>query len=118
MKYPRNCFEAALAVANEDRLRTTIVHGIPLGRGGANGGQRYWHAWAEVGDVVVDRSHGLEVVMPRDEYYRIGNIERTWRFTFVEAKINLAAYDHYGPWVPDYESLVDALGRDQEGCDA
>jgi hypothetical protein len=68
-----------------------VVHGLPVGRGPVNAGKRYWHAWVEVttGDSVevIDRSHGLNVRMPRDRYYAHGQLDEdhVWRFTPGEA---------------------------------
>lgn len=82
--------------------RSKVVHGHPIGRGGEAEGLRYWHAWVEVttpaGTVVVDYSNGLEVVMPRTRYYRLGQIRDVRRYTPDQARAMAAEWGHLGPW--------------------
>jgi hypothetical protein len=99
-----DCFEKAIEVAMSLGKHATIVHGIPLGQGGDAGGERFWHAWVEVGDTVIDQSNGLDATLSRDRYYEIGHIERTWRFSLVDARIEMKTRDHMGPWVDAYPS--------------
>lgn len=106
-----DCFiVAGRAVLADPTL--TLVHGIPLGTAGETEGKRYWHAWVERSEVfdhphlpgparidqVIDRSNGNDVTMPTTLYYRLGSIERTWRYTAEEADILITATGHWGPW--------------------
>lgn len=118
-----------------DRDEARVVHGLPVGHGPENEGQRYWHAWIEVtrraripkdvrrahpellqlldeaGEletvVVVDRSNGLDVALPRQAYYALGALDEAhvWRFTPLEARRELYAREHWGPWVDGWKQL-------------
>lgn len=99
-----DCFEVALMGVKDDE---TVVHGLPIGRGKANGGARYWHAWIEQGDWVRDYSNGLKVDMPRAVYYAIGKIDpaMTWRYSKTEAWSKALEVEHFGPWVEGWEGM-------------
>lgn len=108
-----DCFEAAITVAQEHRSFTTtrVVHGLPLGTGPLNRGKRYWHAWVEVGGTVVDYSNGHEIVMAREEYYRLGQLDETrvYRYTLDEALAHVLDGDRtWGPWLPNWKELAEA----------
>jgi hypothetical protein len=79
-----------------------VCHGEPVGRGEANGGAQYFHAWVESpdGTVVIDRSNGLDVTMPRAVYYAIGQIDETEvdRYTADEVRRLIVDTGHWGPW--------------------
>lgn len=108
-----NCFEVAQKVALDAYLANPagslwIVHGLPVGRGDDNLGLRYWHAWVEVVPdnsaplvMCVDRSNGLDIAMPKAQYYALGNLNRNWvwRFTLPEALRTQVLLEHGGPWV-------------------
>jgi hypothetical protein len=96
-----------------------LCHGTPVGQGPI-AGQRIAHAWVERdfpataagggpnGDwpampartIVIDLSNGAEVVMPREMYYRIGQIEEAdvVRYTRREAIEHAVETMNYGPW--------------------
>ena len=123
-----------LALDLHERDEVRVVHGTPVGTGPVNGGKRYWHAWVEVtrrslipedvrrahpelltllseaGEletvVVIDRSNGRDLVLPRAAYYAIGGLsdERVWRFTVLEARREQRDRGHFGPWVDDWET--------------
>lgn len=82
-----------------------VVHGEPLGTGGDAEGIRYGHAWVEIdlGDgkfLVVDESNGNNIVVMRDMYYEIGNIEEDSisRYSSDEIEEYTNESGHYGPW--------------------
>ena len=86
-----------------------LVHGLPIYRKpGPDYGKRFWHAWVESVmegiPVVLDFSQGKEIVMPRDEFYRIGRIEQVFRYTQHQANRELTKTGNCGPWVPDWPS--------------
>lgn len=94
-----------------DKSPVRIVHGLPIGQGKDNFGQRYWHAWVECdfgdpGIIVFDYSNDLEIRMLRADYYRLGQIDEAlvWRFTPREVTMNTRTFRHTGPWVPNWES--------------
>lgn len=127
-------YDAHLRLKLGDRDEARVVHGLPVGRGSHNEGKRYWHAWVEVtrraripedvrrahpellllldeaGEletvVVIDKSNGLDLALPRVAYYAIGGLgeDQVWRFPVIQARLELKRRGHYGPWVDDWES--------------
>lgn len=86
-----------------------LVHGVVSGQGPLEG-QRIDHAWVEVERrfpafqvvvwFVVDRSQGKNVVLPREHYYWVGQVEpeECWRYAPEEAMAFMAGSGHWGPW--------------------
>jgi transposase len=106
-----DCFFSAISKAQEladvyDNVR--VIHGVPLGTGGEAEGIRYPHAWVEftqnIGGIdiefIADFSNGNEVVVPKELYYKIGNIDpefnRAYSIDEIEEKIE--ENGHAGPW--------------------
>jgi ADP-ribose pyrophosphatase YjhB (NUDIX family) len=106
-----DCFFSAISKAQElaeayDNVR--VVHGVPLGTGGEAEGIRYPHAWVEFTqnmsgidiEFIADFSNGNEVVVPKELYYKIGNIDpefnRAYSIDEIEEKIE--ENGHAGPW--------------------
>jgi ADP-ribose pyrophosphatase YjhB (NUDIX family) len=106
-----DCFFSAISKAQElaeayDNVR--VVHGVPLGTGGEAEGLRYPHAWVEftqnIGGIdiefIADFSNGNEVVIPKELYYKVGNIDpefnRAYSINEIEEKIE--ENGHAGPW--------------------
>jgi hypothetical protein len=83
-----------------------IVHGLPIGRGPENLGERYWHAWVEIVEdgvpTVVDWSNDQRVKMPKAEYYEHGDIQEVWRFNRHQALAQHKKFDHAGPWLKEW----------------
>lgn len=102
-----DCFQAAarILIDGEFGEEAVLVHGLPLGTGKLNAGERYWHAWVECGDRVVDRSAGKDLNVPREWYYQLGQIETTWRYTRQEAGQLMITRKNWGPWVAGWESM-------------
>lgn len=79
-----------------------LAHGWPVGRGPENNGARYFHAWVEDrdGTYVIDRSNGLDVLMPRDAYYELGAIipEHVTRYEREQVLDHILGDKHWGPW--------------------
>lgn len=81
----------------------TLVHGCVSGQGSLEG-QRINHAWVEIDDgpqvMVIDLSQGGDLVLPRDTYYRIGQIESTEsvRFEPEAVLVLMLRHRHWGPW--------------------
>jgi hypothetical protein len=109
---PHNCTKiAAYAVhvidsANleEESARTPmLVHGIVEN---SEFDVPKFHAWAEVGDTVIDLTlPSLVHFASKDQYYALKGIETTRRYTAEEVSINLIRFGHYGPW--DDEAFAD-----------
>ena len=81
----------------------TLVHGMVSGQGKLEG-RRFGHAWVEIDDgpliMVLDQSNGRNLLLPRDMYYRIGEVdpEECRRYTPEETLHQLARHHHWGPW--------------------
>lgn len=98
-----DCSSVAVAVAEELRgAGALVVHGYPVSRRPEHRGlmRRYFHAWVEIGDIVIDKSNGLDVTMRREHYYALGLIqeESVSRYTLQDAALNMIEFRHYGPW--------------------
>ena len=81
-----------------------VCHGEATGRGKI-AGVRFGHAWIEgelgaLGPVVFDFSNGGNHIVPRDDYYRMGNIdsESVRKYTSKEAIALMLKTGHFGPW--------------------
>lgn len=114
MKGKGDCFTKAWRLANEaaeEGCDMVIVHGLPVGRGEQNEGQRFWHAWSEYEEGgewwVFDYSNDQELVTKREWYYKIGQIEeeKVWRYSLEAAAVNGLQQDTYGPWVEGWEEM-------------
>lgn len=77
----------------------TLVHGVVTGQGAIRG-IRFLHAWIENGDMVIDKSNGRDLNVPKALYYALGNInpEETVRYTMREAKLKMIETGIFGPW--------------------
>ena len=100
-----DCFEAAFRYLTSlalDDPRTTalLVHGEVAGQGSL-AGITFAHGWVLVGDFVVDVSNGLNVLMPREDYYRVGRIAEINNlrvYTWEQARKWVHTTENYGPW--------------------
>ena len=92
-----NCYQVAVDTLMKNP-NAKLVHGVVTGQGAINGIQ-YGHAWVEDGDTVIDNTlRGDLRRLPKQLYYRIGNINITRKYTYNQALENLIKYEHYGPW--------------------
>lgn len=114
------------------RSDVRIVHGLPVGQGPLNQGKRFWHAWVEVThrttipsevvtanpafahfggeivtELVIDRSNGQDLVLPKAVYYNVGDLDEdhVWRYDMDEAIERMVATENYGPWVDGWEEM-------------
>lgn len=101
-----------------------LVHGIPTGQGAISGIQ-YSHAWVEktnkepenteesnekieqiksafpdMNVIVIDRSNGRNIEIPKPVYYGIGNIDesKTKKYTVDQVRSMIAKHGTWGPW--------------------
>ena len=96
-----------------------LIHGEVQGQGPLSG-VRYGHAWVEDGSIVVDRSNGRDIRMPKAIYYAIGAIASPdmskWgvpgslndpdlfsggnlhKYTWEEARTKILDSGNWGPW--------------------
>lgn len=99
-----DCFQAAgkyiMDVSLFDQSSDCVlVHGIVTGQGMVKG-IRFLHAWVEKGDLVIDKSNGRDLNVPKNLYYALGHInpQETVRYTWKEAAHKMATTRNYGPW--------------------
>jgi hypothetical protein len=75
-----------------------LVHGEVTGQGPI-AGIRYGHAWAEIGDAVIDPINGRIVCARKHAYYAIGKITGSVaRYSPTDARRMMLDTLHYGPW--------------------
>ena len=118
-----DCFESALQellhsnpFGKEDEDNMTLVHAVVTGQGEIEG-LKHGHAWNEIGDVVIDKSNGRNIVMRKEDYYKAGNINPNntnefKRYTRQEMSKMVNKFKTYGPW-----ELPNGLAEDYAGAD-
>lgn len=96
-----DCYEAAarLFISLGDTSGVLLVHGEVTGQGKI-AGQRYGHAWLEVGAIVIDPSNQRTVCVLREAYYALGEIkvDVVRRYSWRESLEQMARHAHFGPW--------------------
>jgi hypothetical protein len=82
-----------------DAEEALLVHGYPTLVGGPAKGNRFGHAWIEVGGSYCLDGNRLQKI-PLQRYYREGNIdpESCHKYTFAEVVRLLTETGHAGPW--------------------
>jgi hypothetical protein len=89
---------ALINAADPDEL--TLVHAEITGQGPIEG-MKLGHAWVETDSGwVIDCSNGNDIVMRRDQYYRVARVTRSkvHRYTAEETVKNMLKFGNYGPW--------------------
>lgn len=109
-----DCFDTAFDTAFDlkDKYPGTVYvcHGRPIGRGPIDGIE-FWHAWVEIrtddGELVIDRSNGLDFAGPAPAYYAVGQIDpaKVIAYPIEDAVAKILEYRHYGPWSDEYPPL-------------
>jgi hypothetical protein len=89
-------YEAILALRPETGW--VLCHGTATGVGGDVTGRDFSHAWIENDEWAIDASNGRDVILPKDDYYRIGSVRDVTRYTRVEAATEALRTGTYGPW--------------------
>ena len=96
-----DCYQASgrLAIEMMGNPKVLLVHGMVNGQGSLEG-NRYGHAWLEVGDTIYDHSNGRELELPKRVYYQMGNIqeEDNKYYKSKEALRWMQKVMHWGPW--------------------
>lgn len=107
-----DCFQKVIEVAldlEDLEERPLVVHGLPIGKGPANFGRRYWHAWVETERegkwIVIDDSNDRSIRMDRERYYAIGHLTEQYifRYTVEDALSEMSRLLQYGPWIDNWE---------------
>jgi hypothetical protein len=113
-----DCYQVAVKlVAMDDVFPSYLVcHGDVTGRGPRTRGVRFGHAWVE-GDLggaptVFDYSNGGSHIIPRDDYYILGEIDpdQVRRYTAKEATVLMLRAGHFGPWEEDVDEGCGVCG--------
>ena len=112
-----DCFEAAGKYIMDNGVSTwlnpdkkidkklILVHGEVGGQGPLEG-VRYGHAWVEDGNMVIDKSNGRDIKMPKDVYYALGKVipdfppfkPNLHKYTPEEFRKQVLRHEHWGPW--------------------
>lgn len=113
-----DCFEVGVNYIMDHQFNGTntslkLVHGIVSGQGSLLG-TRFPHCWVERGDVVIEKSNGLDLEIPIQPYYRVGNIQESQvrRYDYKEMSAKMSDEGTYGPWdlpKPEYEEAVPTI---------
>jgi len=74
-----------------------LVHGTVVGQGKIEG-VKYGHSWLEKGDLVFDYSNGRSVVIRKEEYYKLGQVTNTHKYTAEQMNKKLVETGNWGPW--------------------
>jgi hypothetical protein len=81
-----------------------LVHAYVSGQGPLKG-KRFSHAWNEIGDVVFDNSNGNNLILRKEQYYKLGEIVtepgQYQVYDPISAKKMMLQTKHYGPWELD-----------------
>jgi hypothetical protein len=94
-----------------------LVHAEVKGQGMIEG-IRYGHAWIEDDVNVYDFSNNREVILPKEIYYILGDVNTTdpkkyQKYTFEEARAKMLETKHYGSW--DIETEYAEGGETTDG---
>lgn len=77
-----------------------LVHGEVAGQGPLEG-LTYGHGWVLDGEMVIDRSNGKDLRIPKVLYYAVGGVDHIGNvhtYTWEEAQKRILQYKHWGPW--------------------
>lgn len=108
-----NCYEIASKILfsqENEKEKFTLCHGTVVGQGPITGAI-FGHAWLEYNqkiptleglfvdlNMVLDQSNGKNTSMPRDLYYKIGQITKVKKYSKEKARKMLLHHMTYGPW--------------------
>lgn len=115
-----NCYEVAGNIAMDNKMPKSlrnkstnfngtpfVVHAQVTGQGAIDN-VKYGHAWVEDDVFVYDFSNGRELIIPKELYYYIGQVEMKkpiyYKYPFDVAVEKMLSTKHYGPWELKTES--------------
>lgn len=93
-----DCYEAAGIFLMDNQH---LDKSMRLAHGTVTSNQRlgdFGHAWVEIGDIVIDKSNGLNVTMPKEKYYKLGGIKDVVIYDFRQMADLALKTKHWGPW--------------------
>jgi hypothetical protein len=97
-----DCFQvSAQSILYDNLPGLKLVHAYVTGQGPLKR-RRYEHAWNEIGDVVIDKSNGRQIVMRKEQYYQLGNVvEKPGEYVVYDAdqaRKKMFQTKNYVPW--------------------
>ncbi len=106
---PGNCFQDAVHAFDDEMFSDwALAHGIVI-NSGTHAGQAMSHAWLEKDHLVYDAPS--DQFVPKEMYYRIGQIEYVVQYTVTEMREMVVKHEHYGPW--DEHILKESIGNNR-----
>jgi len=86
--------------AGDSNLR--LVQGEVAGQGPL-AGKRFGHSWVEdLSDkrmpIVIDRSNGRDITVPRVVYYGLGDVKKIHRYTPKQVAAKVSKHGYWGQW--------------------
>ena len=79
----------------------TLVQGVVTGSPDTEvDGIRFGHSWMEKDNMVWDISNGRDIKLPKDLYYKLGNIkeQECYKYDEAQTRANILKYGHWGSW--------------------
>ena len=97
-----DCFQAAgryMMDNGRDDKSITLVHGEVTGQGRIQG-IKFGHGWIEKGNDCIDVSLGRNIVMPKEIYYMLGQIDesKVYRYNYDQFQEKILSSGNWGPW--------------------
>lgn len=94
-----DCYLVAghLIMDADDADGYVLCHGTATGQGPI-AGVAFDHAWVEKAGMAIDKSNGLDAILPVESYYAIGDVRDVVRYTPTEARQMMREHGHFGPW--------------------
>jgi hypothetical protein len=93
------------------KLGALLVHGICKGAGGEIKDIPFVHCWIEYQGIVIDESNGRKVTARIEDYYRIGRIMYTEKYTLKEAERKMFETGMWGCWTEKLHRVCDEAVR-------
>ena len=82
-----------------------LCHGVAILK---TDGLPFGHCWLECEDYVIDKSNGLDIKLPIDYYYSMGNIPvagyKIYKYSRMEVIKKVIDFGHWGAW--DYDPPI------------
>ena len=97
-----DCYEVNGRFVMDSDKNYMLCHGVAILK---TDGLPFGHCWIENGDFVIDKSNGLDIKLPIDYYYSMGNIPvagyKIYKYSRMEVIKKVIDFGHWGAW--DYD---------------